>query len=179
MALTGHTERMKMRSGANGRSISSYLHISLNGLGGGLTREVTCCVDPRVSGVAGRSSVTLRVAATPPNGSNDGEESQCMAKRHRRRARKEGAGPKLGPTFVRAETGATPVAPAMARLGLDAEIILALQAVDELVRDMRKDVKYPIGVWDGGHRRPALSHVPQHARRFRAGRYCHVGHDEE
>src|ERR1035441_8015867 len=28
MALTGHTERMKMRSGANGRSISSYLHIS-------------------------------------------------------------------------------------------------------------------------------------------------------
>jgi hypothetical protein len=27
MALTGHTERMKMRSGANGRSISSYLHI--------------------------------------------------------------------------------------------------------------------------------------------------------
>jgi hypothetical protein len=28
MALTGHTERMKMRSGANGRSIFSYLHMS-------------------------------------------------------------------------------------------------------------------------------------------------------
>jgi hypothetical protein len=28
MALTGHTERMKMRSGANGRSIFSHLHMS-------------------------------------------------------------------------------------------------------------------------------------------------------
>jgi hypothetical protein len=28
MALTGHTERMKMRSGANGRSIFGYLHMS-------------------------------------------------------------------------------------------------------------------------------------------------------
>ena len=31
MALAGNTKRMKMRSGANGRSIFSYLHMSSHG----------------------------------------------------------------------------------------------------------------------------------------------------
>jgi hypothetical protein len=41
-----------------------------------------------------------------------------------------------------------PVAPEFSRPGLDPDVIRALQALDDLVRDMRIDVEVPIGVTD-------------------------------
>lgn len=43
---------------------------------------------------------------------------------------------------------AVPTSPAASRPGLDAEVILALQDLDRLVRDMRDGLAYPNGVWD-------------------------------
>jgi len=41
-----------------------------------------------------------------------------------------------------------PSHPEVTRFGLDAEVTVALQDLDDLVRDMRADALYPSGVWD-------------------------------
>ena len=42
----------------------------------------------------------------------------------------------------------TPVCPGMQRPGLDGVVYFGLQRVDALVRDMRRDIQVPNGVWD-------------------------------
>ena len=42
----------------------------------------------------------------------------------------------------------TPLCPGMERAGLDVVVYIGLQKIDTLVRDMRKDVLIPNGVWD-------------------------------
>jgi hypothetical protein len=45
-------------------------------------------------------------------------------------------------------TEITPACPGGARPGLDAEVIVTLQQLDTVVRDMRDGLAYPAGVWD-------------------------------
>jgi hypothetical protein len=72
-----------------------------------------------------------------------------MASRRRRRRRVAGGNQKPG-LRVPVEVSLTevPMAPAFARPGLDAEIIRALKTMDDLVRDMRKGLRWPNQVTD-------------------------------
>jgi hypothetical protein len=72
-----------------------------------------------------------------------------MASRHRRR-RRSGANQQNTNHGRMAEVTYTevPVSPEFARPGLDPDVIRALQATDDLVRDMRRDLPWPNQVWD-------------------------------
>lgn len=52
------------------------------------------------------------------------------------------------PQFTINITSATPVCPQVSRPGLDGFVYAALQHLDQLIADMRRDIGIPAGVWD-------------------------------
>jgi len=66
-----------------------------------------------------------------------------MSRRHRRRVREEQPVGPFRPMTATISGTVTPTSPEMSRPGLDAEVIVAIQWIDQLIKDMREGLAYP------------------------------------
>jgi hypothetical protein len=66
-----------------------------------------------------------------------------VSRRHRRREREEPASAKVDPIPITINGTVTPTSPEMSRPGLDAEVIVAIQWLDRLIKEMRDGLAYP------------------------------------
>jgi len=71
-----------------------------------------------------------------------------MAKRHRRRTKSDKQQPTQERITAKGSLMLVPTSPAVSRVGLDSDVIMALQDLDRLVGEMRKSIPVPNGVWD-------------------------------